>query len=504
MTNPRITDGGAKEFVALRRIASGVCVIAGLISAAGACSGAQSASELARQAHEAENSGRLVQAYVLYTEAATLDPSNRAYAERSRRLRPLAAAHDATNALASVNAPDPAADAITGAISPVEMEETRRLLPPPHLDLPAGSHSFDLRGDSKLVFEQIAASCGLTVLWELDYQPTPGFHFSLAGADCRTALRAAMDAGNSFVVPISPHAIEVARDTVQKRAELEPVVARAFPIAERASIPEVQEITVAIQQSLEIRRIVVDPQKRLIYMRDRASKVKTAEALLSEMIGYRPQVSIEVDYVSVDKDTSLKWGATLQNSFPLANFSNIANLAPALPAGIAKFLTFGGGASLIGIGITDAAAFATATRSKSSTSLESTVVTLDGQAASLHVGEKYPILSNGYFGTTTGTGQVYTPPPSFTFEDLGLVLKVTPAVHGMEDVTLDLDAEFKVLGTSTVDGIPVVNDRKFTGKVRLANGEWAVVAGLVNKTNSRTYSGFPWLDRISLLRSLFG
>ena len=57
---------------------------------------------------------------------------------------------------------------------------------------------------------------------------------------------------------------------------------------------------------------------------------------------------------------------------------------------------------------------------------------MEGQPATLHVGEKYPIITSGYFGNTSGSGTVYTPPPTITFEDLGLLIKVTPHVVSVD------------------------------------------------------------------------
>ena len=475
---------------------------------AAVCAWAQSATDLYKQGEKAEKAGRVGQAYLLFSQAAALDPDNREYAKRTAFLKtlmaPQAAAVPAPVSAEEPATPDPAFAAITGSISPMEMEETRRLLPPPQLDLPPGEKSFDLRGDSKLVWEQVAQTCGLTIVWELDYQPITPVRFQLASSDCHVALRAAERATDSFAVPFSPHAILIARDTTQKRTELEPVVAKVIPIPKRSTIQEVQEIVVAIQQSLQIRRILVDPQKRLVFLLDRVFKARVAERLLAEMVQYRPQVAIELDYVSIDKSKSLTWGATLQNSFPLVNFAKVLNTAPLIPSGFTNFLSFGGGQTLFGIGIADAATFATVTKSVSTTSLKTEVTALDGVETSLHVGQKYPIATNGYFGATTSNEQVYVPPPVFNFEDLGLVLKVKPSIHGRDEVTLTVDAEFKVLGAGSSNGIPIIDDRKYQGSVRLKTGEWAIVTGLMTSSSSRSYNGFPVLDRIPGLRDLFG
>ncbi len=126
--------------------------------------------------------------------------------------------------------------------------------------------------------------------------------------------------------------------------------------------------------------------------------------------------------------------------------------------------------------------------------------------ATLHVGERYPVVANvAYVGTVApGSGTVYTPPPTVTFQDLGLVVKMTPTVLDDDDVTLDLDTQFSLLGANSgVSGIPIISNRQFTGKVRLKEGEWAVIAGLIQINDTDSQSGIAGLASIPLLGRLF-
>ena len=259
----------------------------------------------------------------------------------------------------------------------------------------------------------------------------------------------------------------------------------------------------AVQQTLEIRRIVVDPGRRMVYLRDTVSKVTAATGLFQDLSRLRAQVEIEVQLLGIARTSSSHIGLTLPNATELAYFGDLLKFPPTVSGAFSQFLTFGGGNTLFGLGISSAAAFATLSRSSAETLVDAQIVTVDGLPGSLIIGDHYPIAANQYIGQTTGSAQVYVPPPQINYVDLGLTLKVTPAVHDHGEMTLEVEALYNVLGTGGANGIPDVGERKYSGKVRVGKDEWAVIAGLTEETHSVASHGIAWLARVPWIGHLF-
>ena len=461
------------------------------------------AEQLFKDAKKAERAGQLVKAYLLYAEAAAADPTNVDYWEKVQTLRPIASLMKDTEHPPELPA-DKMDKTLFGSIPETELDQARKPLPPPQLKVAAGRRDFDLHGDSKSLWEQVAATLGLKVVFDTQYQPTKTIRFQLNDAGYHETLIALQDATGSFLTPVSERLIFVANDSNQKRTEFDANVVVVVPFAETVTVQELQEVATAVRGTLDMQKVQVDTQRHLILMRDRVTKVRMAEMILEDLLRPRAQVAIDVDIMTTDVTSNLNYGLNVPTAFPLVSFVARNYLSSAIPSGFPTFLTFGGGASLLGLGVTSAQLFANVSKSSAQTLLSSEVLALNGQPASLHVGDKYPLVTNTYIGgspTTATSGQVYTPPPTFTFEDLGLVLKVTPWINGPDELSLEVDAEFKLLGAGNVDGIPIIASTKYTSKVSLRTGQWAVLSGLMSKTDAVTITGMPGLSYIPFLRS---
>jgi general secretion pathway protein D len=457
------------------------------------------AQRLFQDAERAARFGDSFRAYLLYAEAARIDPANSLYDDRrlafqnSPGLRGRQMTEDPANETT-------AARVMAEGLTRGEMLEADKAEPPVQLAGKPGIQSFDLRGDSREIIEKIAASYGIQTVFDPSYQAVPNIRFQVKDLDYRSALRILETSTDSFLVPMNRDLALVARETTQNRTQFAPVMSVAVPIPERISVQEAQELSTAVQQTVEIRRISMDPVKRVVYFRDSVPKALAARQMFLDLSRARAQVEVEVELISVNKTSSLSYGLALPTAYPIVDFGKSLlgfNVIPSTIAG--NFFAFGGGATLMGLGIGTATALATLSKASGDTLVQAQVVALDGQAVTLNVGDRYPVITGSFSGLTPTTVVSPTLSPTINYQDLGLQLKLTPVVHEGGEVTLEVDAQFKTLGAVAANGIPSIGSRQYQGKVRMKDGEWAVLAGLISLVETNTIDGIAGVTSLPVI-----
>ncbi len=317
-------------------------------------------------------------------------------------------------------------------------------------------------------------------------------------------MEALTDVTGTFLFPISPEHIFVARDTEIKRQELEPKILLTFPLPNALEQKDLIDAANAVRSVLGGRAVGWDSAARIVMVRDRVTRARVSYSLLEAILLPKAQVSFEVQVMTLDQQRNYHYGLALPTAFQLLDLIKVPGIKGTLPSFSTSvtMLTIGGGASLLGVGLGNANFFATYTNSISNNIYDATVVVSDGQTANFHVGDQYPIPQALYTGPTSSTNALASAIGQISFVDLGLVLKLTPRVNGEGEIAIAVEAAYKALGSQTFNTVPAVLQREFKGSIIVREGEVAVIAGLDSSTFSVTRNGLiglsqmPGLDQV--------
>ena len=374
-----------------------------------------SAWELYEFGRDAEKKGQMAQAYLLYSEAAALEPRNQTYWLRSQAVRSRAALEakpvpPVTSATGngSLEEAGPPLEAATT----VDLADARKALPTSEMAGGDLIRDFDLSGDSKQVYTDVAKAFGLDCVFDGDYQPLPALHYRLDGVGYREALHGLEFATGTFIAPLSPKLFLVSKDTPEKRRQNEPVVAVTIPLPDAGVQQDFTGLVDAVKQATGVEKTSVDSQTRMLVLRGSLSRVLPAQAMLEQLLYPRTQVMMELELVEVSRSKTNTYGVDFPTMFSLTALTNWLGNQVTLPTNISGLLSFGGGKTLLGMGIMDAAAVAQMSESTGKVLWATELRGEERQPTTLHVGNRYPVLTSGYFGEsgssatsgTTGTG----------------------------------------------------------------------------------------------------
>ncbi len=455
--------------------------------------------------------GRLQEAMVEFQRAAEIDPSSAIAKQEIKTTQQMIDAGSSPAPKASAPAPNELEKMVQEAGGPVELGS-----------IPNVPINLKITEDSKVIYETIGKLAGINVLFDPDYT-SRRIKVELNSVSLEEALQIVALESKTFWRPVTPNTIFIAADNPAKRKELEQSIIKTFYLANLSQPTELQDVVNALRQILEIARIQPLPSEGAIVVRGSPDQIALAEKLVDDLDRSKPEVVVDVAVMQITKDKSRTLGispptsATIQLQ-PNVNTTTTTTTNNGITTNNGTTGTSSNGSinlnSLGSLNATDfqvtiTPATISALFSDNNTKLiqNPQIRALDGQKASLKIGERVPIASGSFQPGIGGVGINPLVNTQFQYLDVGVNVDVTPTIHANADVTLKITMDISsVTGNTNIGGItqPIIGQRKIEHTVRLREGEANLMGGMLEDSQTKNLTGIPGLAQIPILKYLFG
>ena len=456
--------------------------------------------------------GKLDEALAEFQKANTIDPSSFIAQQELRRTQDMI--NKATNPPQSVAPmPDGLRKRLAEAQGPVELSAISNV-----------PITLKLTEDTKVIYETVGKLAGINVLFDPDYTSRK-IRIELNGVTLEEALGIIALESKTFWRPVTPNTVFVATDNPAKRKELDQSVIKTFYLSNLSQATELQDVVNAVRTLLEVQRIQQLQSQNAIIVRGTPDQIALAQKLVDDLDKAKSEVVIDVVVMQVSRDKTRTLGITppTSTSISLNNNINTTTTTATGSNGASGTVTQSTGTSSNGsinlnrIGDLNATDFnitippitASAIMGDSSTKIiqNPQIRALDGQKATLKIGDRVPVATGSFQPGIGGVGINPLVNTQFQYLDVGVNVDITPRVHAGREVSLKVSLDISsVTGQSNIGGIsqPVIGQRKIEHEIRLKEGEVNLLGGMIEEDQTQSLSGLPLLAQIPILKYLFG
>lgn len=371
--------------------------------------------------------------------------------------------------------------------------------------------------DIKNIYQAIGKLAGLNVIFDPDYA-SKRIPVDLVNVSLADALRIVGTISGTFYKPVTSNTIFVAQNNPTKRRDLDNLAVQTFYLANASQQADANEVLTALRNLLDTNsKVTLIPSRNAIVVRSTPDQLLLAQKLISDVDGVRPEVTVDVAILQVNRDKMRKLGIVLPQSITItpqtsqstsSNSSSSSNgSSGATTPNNFTLNTLGNmNATNFGVSLSGGTLNALFTDEDTRILQNPRIRATDGQKASLKIGSKIPIATGSYnAGVATGVASIGVQ-TQFTYVDVGVNIDITPMVHYDGEVTLKAHMEVSSTHRNvTISGVeePIIDQNVVEQVIQLKEGEPSLLAGLVNKKEDRQLNGTPGLGELPLLKSLF-
>jgi general secretion pathway protein D len=233
--------------------------------------------------------------------------------------------------------------------------------------------------------------------------------------------------------------------------------------------------------------------------------MRSLKSVIAKLDIRRAQVLVEGIIAEVSNDRALELGVEWQSAQPNNGLFGITNLPLSNGTGSSIWSFPGSVGSGLSLGYFrggELRALLKAFASDGTTNILSTptLMTLDNEKATIHIGENVPFVTGQYSSTANG-GE--NPFQTIERHDVGIKLSVTPQINEGDTVKLVIDQEVSdVKGGTSGTGL-TTNKRTISTTVLVDNNQTIVLGGLIKDDLQDNTEKVPLLGDIPVVGQLF-
>jgi general secretion pathway protein D len=373
--------------------------------------------------------------------------------------------------------------------------------------------------DSKVIYETVGRLAGINVLFDPDYTSRQ-IRVDLNSVSLEEALEIIAMESKTFWRPVTPNTVFIASDNPAKRKELEQNVVKTLYMANLSQPTELQDVVNALRQILEISRLQPLPSESAIIIRGTPDQIALAEKLVNDLDRSKPEVIVDVAIMQISRNKARTLGINPPTSATVTLQPNVNTTTSTVTNGTTTVngsttngssginLNTLGNLNATDFQVTISSATLTALFTDSNTKLiqNPEIRAVDGQKASLKIGQRVPVATGSFQPGIGGVGINPLVNTQFQYLDVGVNVDITPKVHLDGEVTLKISMDVSAVDSfQNIGGIsqPVIGQRKIEQEVRLREGEANLLGGMLEDSQTKSLTGIPGLGQIPFLKYLF-
>jgi general secretion pathway protein D len=405
-----------------------------------------------------------------------------------------------------------------------------------HLEPRNDRATFHFSGDIRGLFAELAAAYGVTPQFDESLQNRQ-VRFNVDDVDFFTAVKLACQVSKTMWSALDARQMLIAADNQENHKQFDRMSLQTLILPSHSTPQEATDLVTTLRTMFDIRFLSSGQTAGTLEVRAPGHILDACAKLLAQLGNQRPQVMLDVRVFQINHQLTRNIGLHVPNTFNMFNIpaaalaglggQNIQDLinqlissgginqagGTALSGLLAQLggqqnsifshplATFGGGLTFMGLSLDQLTASLAVNESWVRSLENMNMRASQGTDATFHLGERFPILNASYapiynspqISQVLGNQTYVAPFPSVSYEDLGLNFKAKPTIHGNGDVSLQLELQVRSLTGQSANGVPVISNREYKGSINLKDGEPAVVAGEVSRTDTLSMSGIPGL-----------